>query len=163
MVASWLGFTATESTVNGLERIRLRSSDVAAAIHRCLSVLNDSVLGPALTHVSLATGDVIDCLANPLTRQWLDQRRLKKASAHLPDYVEKLFGPINILLAAKMIDVNAARKMSWLSPNQRTSRWVLPYLNRREHREVPCRSCSGAPEMAVRIESVSASVCLRRA
>jgi len=127
-IIDWLGFPATESTVNGLERISVGGPHAAALIQRGLGILNDPVLAPALTHVPLTEPMVIECLANPLTRQWLDSRRLRKAGPRLFDYVMALFEPINSLLAAKVIDVEAARRISWTSPDQRTSRWILPHL-----------------------------------
>ena len=139
----WLGFPATESTVNGLERISVGGPHAARLIQRGLGILNDPVFASALTHVPRTNAIVIECLANPLTRQWLDSRRLKKAGPRLFDYVLALFEPINSLLAANLIDVEAARRISWANPDQRASRWLLPHLKPHVLPDAPTPASTG--------------------
>lgn len=127
-IIGWLGFPAAEATVNALERVTILDSNVAAIIQRSLAVLNDPLFGPPLTHVPLTDETVINCLSSPLTKRWLDPRRLKKAGPKLYDYVISLFEPINILLEAGALDLESARRLSWGKPDQLTSKWILPYL-----------------------------------
>jgi len=104
-ILHWLGYPASECTVNALERVAIAGKDVVPVIQRSLAVLNGPFFEPALKHVQLIDEGVIDCLANPLTRQWLDPRRLKQTGPQLRRYVGFLFEPINILLAAGVIDL----------------------------------------------------------
>ena len=154
-IVGWLGFPATEATVNALERIIIGSSDVAATIQRSLAVLNDPVFGPALTHVPLPAEMVVDCLANPLTRHWLDPRRLKKAGPRLFEHVLFLFDPINSLLAAGMIDVHAARMLSMGQPEERSSKWILPYLKPHVLPDAPAANSWGIE----RLSSLPEQIC----
>jgi hypothetical protein len=154
-IIGWLGFPASEATVNALERVTILGSNVAAIIQRSLAVLNDPVFGPPLTHVPLTDQTVINCLSNPLTKQWLEPRRLKKAGPKLHDYVLSLFEPINILLEAGALDLESARRLSWGKPDQRTSKWILPYLKPHVLPDAPAPTSWGIE----RLKSLPEQIC----
>ncbi len=154
-ITGWLGYPATDAMANNLERIWIDGTNVAEAIQRGVAVLNDPVFGPALQHLPLVNQAVVDCLANPLTRQWLEPRRLKEIGPRrLCEHIGFLFEPINILLGAGVIDLDAARQLSRCTPDRRSAKWMLPYLMSHSLPGAPAPTASGIERLQSLAEQI---------
>ena len=154
-IMGWLGYPATDAMANNLERIWIDGTNVAEAIQRSVAIMNDPVFGPALQHLPLVDQAVVDCLANPLTRQWLEPRRLKEIGPRrLCEHVGFLFQPINILLGAGVIDLDAARQLSWCKPDRRSAKWMLPYLKPHPLPAAPAPTASGIERLQSLAEQI---------
>jgi hypothetical protein len=154
-IIGWLGYPSTEANVNALERSPIIASNIARAMQRSLALFNDPIFGPALGNLLFIDETGIDCLTNPLTRQWLDSRHLKKAVPRIFECVFSLFEPINRLLAAGIIDAHAARLLSRRKPDRRSIKWIVPYLKPRALPDAPVPTSFGIERLNSLAEQVA--------
>ena len=139
----WLGYQAREATVKGLERIRLEGWVSTARIQGVLAGLSDPEWATVLACCPPVEEVVMDCLLNPLTRQWMEPGRLQKTGGRISVVVTELFGPINSLLEDGIIDLSGARELSRHRPHECTMELILPLLKQHELPPAPVPLSAG--------------------